>query len=95
MRNKLIVCAKEFIGIVRRWRGIYDLKGVEYLYKKKKGGPAMEKTRSKLNNAAIEGVIETLKDENECLRMEINYLKKLKALLQKEKKLQNKTKWKF
>ncbi|EJR73536.1 hypothetical protein IK9_05071 [Bacillus cereus VD166] len=61
----------------------------------KKGDPAMEKTRSKLNNATIEGVIETLKDENECLRMEIDYLKKLKAFLQKEKKLQNKTKWKF
>ncbi|MEC1984115.1 hypothetical protein ACTFO4_25000 [Bacillus cereus group sp. MYBKT14-1] len=45
----------------------------------------MEKTRSKLNNATIEGVIETLKDENECLRMEIDYLKKLKAFLQKEK----------
>ncbi|MCI4251276.1 hypothetical protein ACTJJY_19070 [Bacillus sp. 22475] len=55
----------------------------------------MEKIRSKLNNATIEGVIETLKDENECLRMEIDYLKKLKAFLQKEKKLQNKTKWKF
>ncbi|MED2489903.1 hypothetical protein P4120_17970 [Bacillus thuringiensis] len=55
----------------------------------------MEKTRSKLNNATIKGGIETLKDENECLRIEIDYLKKLKALLQKEKKLQNKTKWKF
>ncbi|PDY86155.1 hypothetical protein COE95_18320 [Bacillus toyonensis] len=51
-------------------------------------------TRSKLDNAAIEGVIEALKDENECLRMEIDYLKKLKALVQKEKELQYKTKWK-
>ncbi|KIQ78534.1 transposase [Bacillus sp. L_1B0_8] len=48
----------------------------------------MEKTRSKLNNVAIEGRIQALKDENECLRMEIDYLKKLKALVQKEKKLQ-------
>lgn len=55
----------------------------------------MEKTRSKLNNAAIEGVIAALKDENECLRMEIDYLKKLKALVQKEIKLQSKTKRKF
>ena len=54
----------------------------------------MEKARSKLNNATIEGGIETLKDENECLRMEIDYLKKLKALVQKEKELQDKTKWK-
>lgn len=49
----------------------------------------MEKTRSKLNNAAIEGTIEALKDENKCLRMEIDYLKKLKALVQKEKRLQS------
>ncbi|MEM5643994.1 hypothetical protein AAHB52_29735 [Bacillus toyonensis] len=42
-------------------------------------------TRSKLDNAAIEGVIEALKDENECLRMEIDYLKKLKALVQKRR----------
>ncbi|WP_198946844.1 hypothetical protein [Bacillus thuringiensis] len=49
----------------------------------------MEKTKSKLNNAAIEEVIAALKDENECLRMEIDYLKKLKALVQKEKKLQS------
>jgi hypothetical protein len=62
---------------------------VEFLHKKKKGGPAMEKTSSKLDNAAIEGVIEALKDENECLRMEIDYLKKLKALVQKEKRLQS------
>lgn len=49
-------------------------------------------TRSKLDNAAIEEGIEALKDENECLCMEIDYLKKLKAFLQKEMELQNKTK---
>ncbi|HDR8487957.1 TPA: hypothetical protein QC445_004834 [Bacillus cereus] len=49
-------------------------------------------TRSKLDNAAIEGAIEALKGENECLRMEIDYLKKLKALVEKEKEFQNKTK---
>ncbi|MGM2820545.1 hypothetical protein [Bacillus anthracis] len=51
-------------------------------------------TRLKLDNAAIEEAIEALKDENECLRMEINYLKKLKAFVQKEMELQNKTKQK-
>lgn len=40
-------------------------------------------TRLKLD-AAIEGVIEALKDENECLRMEVDYLKKLKDFVQKE-----------
>ncbi|WP_180227352.1 hypothetical protein [Bacillus cereus] len=48
--------------------------------------------KSKLDNAAIEEAIEALKGENECLRMEIDYLKKLKAFVQKEMKLQNKTK---
>ncbi|MBT2576160.1 transposase [Bacillus sp. ISL-8] len=71
---------------------------MDFLYEKKKGRPAMENTntntKSKLNNTAIEGGIEALKDENQCLRMEIDYLKKLKALVQKEKKLQNKIKWK-
>ncbi|MED2041122.1 hypothetical protein P4V58_29160 [Bacillus wiedmannii] len=54
----------------------------------------MGNTRSKLDNAAIVAVIEALKDENECLRMEIDYLKKLKAFVQKERELQNKTKQK-
>ncbi|MFE4764473.1 MULTISPECIES: hypothetical protein [Bacillus cereus group] len=47
-------------------------------------------TKSKLNIVAIE--VEALQEENERLRMEINYLKKLKALVQKEKKLQNTSK---
>ncbi|HDR7687514.1 TPA: hypothetical protein QCX85_002916 [Bacillus toyonensis] len=47
----------------------------------------MENKKSKLNNVAIE--VEALQEENERLRMEVNYLKKLKALVQKEKKLQN------
>ncbi|EJR57287.1 MULTISPECIES: hypothetical protein [Bacillus cereus group] len=45
-------------------------------------------TRLKLDNAAIEEAIEALKEENECLRMEIDYLKKLKAFVQKEMELQ-------
>lgn len=67
---------------------------MDFLYKKKKGDPAMgiTNTKSKLDNAAIEEAIEALKDENECLRMEIDYLKKLKAFVQKEMKLQIKTK---
>ncbi|HDR7379532.1 MULTISPECIES: hypothetical protein [Bacillus] len=49
----------------------------------------MENTKSKLNNVAFE--VEALQEENERLRLEIDYLKRLKALVQKEKKLQNKT----
>ncbi|MGD6931848.1 MULTISPECIES: hypothetical protein [Bacillus cereus group] len=51
-------------------------------------------TRSKLDKAAIKEAIEALKDENECLRIEIDYLKKLKAFVQKEMELQNKIKQK-
>lgn len=54
----------------------------------------MGNTRSKLDNAVIEEAIEALKDENECLRMEIDYLKNLKAFVQKEMELQNKIKQK-
>ncbi|WP_176520878.1 hypothetical protein [Bacillus thuringiensis] len=54
----------------------------------------IKNTRSKLDNAAIEGAIEALKGQNECLRMEIDYLKKLKVLVEKEKEFQNKTKQK-
>ncbi|EPF02572.1 hypothetical protein ICQ_05645 [Bacillus toyonensis] len=77
--------------LVHRWKEIFDLIGVDFLYEKKKRGPTMENTntKSKLNNVAIE--VEALQEENERLRMEIDYLKKLKALVQKEKKLQNKT----
>lgn len=35
--NKWIVFVKEFIEIVRRWRGIYDLKDMDFLYKRRKG----------------------------------------------------------
>lgn len=49
-------------------------------------------TRSKLDKAAIEEDIEALKDENECLRIEVDYLRKLKAFVQQELELQIKTK---
>ncbi|QWG81504.1 MULTISPECIES: hypothetical protein [Bacillus cereus group] len=69
---------------------------VDSLYTKKRGRPAMKNTNtiSKLNHEIVEGSIEALKEENERLRMEIDYLKKLKAFVQKKKKLQNKTKQK-
>ncbi|MGK0535986.1 hypothetical protein [Bacillus sp. 'calajunan'] len=72
------------------------MKDMDFLYTNKKGDPAMgiTNTRSKLDNVAIEEAIKALKDENECLRMEIDYLKKLKAFVQKEMELQNKTKQK-
>ncbi|EJV76933.1 MULTISPECIES: hypothetical protein [Bacillus cereus group] len=56
----------------------------------------MENTNaiSKLNHEVVEGSIEALQEENERLCMEIDYLKKLKAFVQKKQKLQNKPKQK-
>lgn len=79
---------------VRRWKEAYDLNGVDSLLTKKRGRPAManKNIRPKLNHTVVEGSIEALQEENERLRMENDYLKKLNALIQKKTKLQNKTK---
>ncbi|WP_192870469.1 hypothetical protein [Bacillus cereus] len=47
----------------------------------------MEKTNTilKLNREVVEGTIETLKEENERLRIEIDYFQKIKALVQKRR----------
>ncbi|OKA37649.1 transposase [Bacillus cereus] len=81
---------------VRRWKEAYDLNGVDSLITKKRGRPAMENKniRPKLNHKVVKGSIEALQEENERLLMEIDYLKKLNALIQKKTALQNKTKQK-
>jgi hypothetical protein len=72
------------------------LNGVDSLLTKTRGRPAMEikNIRLKLNHKVVEGSIEALQAENERLLMEIDYLKKLNALIQNKTKLQNKTKQK-
>ncbi len=81
-------------GTFRKWKETYDLKGVDSLHEKKRGRPAMKNTNtiSKLNHKVVEGSIEALQEENERLRMENDYFKKLKAFVQKEVELHNKTK---
>lgn len=61
-----------------------------FLVYKEERGPAMENTNTilKLDREVVKGTIEALKEENERLRKEINYFQKIKALVQKKKKLQ-------
>lgn len=59
-------------------------------YVQGKGRPAMKNKKVKVP-VLIEGFIEALQAENERLRMENDYLKKLNALVQKKNKSQIKT----
>lgn len=75
---------------ILQWKRGIEEKGLDALLPKKKGRPSMKKDRKK--SAPVEGSMEALKAENERLRMENAYLKKLNALVQEKEKLQNKIK---
>ncbi|WP_090695859.1 IS3 family transposase [Bacillus sp. 166amftsu] len=70
--------------IIRRWRVAYDSNGVDALRSKKKGRPAMKNKKAKIqpkqDQVLAEGSIEALQAENERLRMENDYFKKVKCL---------------
>ncbi len=78
------------------WQHIFETQGLAALEPKKKGPPSMKNDKQKTlkKQAPAEGTIEALKEENESLRMENAYLKKLNALVQNKEKLPNKTKHK-
>ena len=75
---------------VWKWRHLVETQGIDALKSKKKGRPSMKKESQ--NNQPAEGTKEALRAENERLRMEVAYLKKLHALIQEKEKLQHKTK---
>ncbi|WP_430002993.1 helix-turn-helix domain-containing protein [Metabacillus fastidiosus] len=75
---------------VGNWKDLFETQGIDALLPKKKERPPMNKKPKK--DQLIEGLEETLQAENERLRMENAYLKKLHALIQEKEKSQNRTK---
>ena len=78
-------------NIVWNWQHLFETQGIDALQLKGKGASPSMKKQPK-NNQPVEGSEEALQAENERLRMENAYLKKLHALVQEKEKLQNKTK---
>ncbi|EOQ01592.1 hypothetical protein KOY_05084 [Bacillus cereus VDM021] len=78
---------------LRKWKVAYEAGGLDALQSKKKGHQSMKnkKLNTTKDHGIIEGSIEALQAENERLRMENAYLKKLNALVQNKEKSRNKT----
>jgi transposase-like protein len=77
-----------------KWKKLLETQGMGALESKKKGRSSMKNKNHETtkNQAPAEGSIESLQAENERLRMENAYLKKLNALVQNKEKSPNKTK---
>ncbi|AZH29811.1 helix-turn-helix domain-containing protein [Paenibacillus sp. M-152] len=75
---------------IRNWERIYRNEGPEGLYMEQRGRTASKEPQKELE--ANESVIDELIKENQRLRMEVTYLKKLNALVQEKNSLQTTTK---
>ncbi|QWI18544.1 IS3 family transposase [Bacillus wiedmannii] len=69
---------------LRKWKIAYETGGLDALKSKKKGRPAMKDKKIK---PVVEGSIEALQVENERLRMENAYFKKVECLSSKQGKI--------
>jgi len=80
--------------LIRKWRNLFEEQGIDALESKKKGRPPMKKDTNKTTKKSVpvEISLEALQAENERLRIENAYLKKLNALVQEKEALQRKTK---
>jgi len=80
-------------GMIRKWRIQLEQRGLDALFPKKKGRPAMKKeARIQGKQTIVEGSIEALQARIMQLEMENEYLKKLNALVQAKEKSPKKTK---
>lgn len=84
-------------SIIANWKKQYLVKGAEGLNKPQGRPPKMpkpdiNKKKSKEKNEMNTDELELLKKENEYLRIEVEYLKKLKALGLKDPRANNKLK---
>ena len=77
------------VDIVAKWEHIYYEEGVEALYEKRRGPKKYMNSKSKKTKKENE---DDLIAENQRLRMENEYLKKLNALVQERIKRENKKK---
>lgn len=77
--------------VVLNWERIYYEEGPQGLYKERRGR-SLEMSSAKKNNKTDKNIEEDLIAENQRLRMENEYLKKLNALVQERIKQENKKK---
>lgn len=79
-------------GVISAWERLYHEGGLDVLRPKPRGRPKMMTVpKPVLEQADDTRSLEQLRKENEYLRAEVAYLKKLKALVQaKERVAQNK-----
>ena len=74
--------------LVRQWERIYLERGVEGLYEDRRGTASNGRSGRPPN--LDKRVSEDLIEENQRLRMEVDYLKKLNALVQQQEQQKNK-----